>query len=154
MTFRLIKLFKIFTMTVFIGLLAGQLMNTESSWGAEDIKSKNAVAWETVQIPKDLSSDQIPSFLATLSDTQVRRLLIQELKEEATRELSEGETGEKTGGLAGLIRNIRFIANDIQWRIHYLKSGAGVDPDELPHLYRLLGKNKDRIRREGIARLC
>ena len=70
---------------------------------SDPAKSGDNTAGETIQVPEDLDSDQINSFLATLSDAQVRRLLIQELKKEASRELTEGETQEETGGLAGLI---------------------------------------------------
>jgi small-conductance mechanosensitive channel len=78
--------------------------------------------------------------MATLSDVQVRRLLIQELKEEAARELTAGEA--QTGGLAGLVKKINTISNIIQWRIYELKSGAGADPEDLPKIYKLLGKGE------------
>jgi small-conductance mechanosensitive channel len=101
------------------------------------------------EVSKESTSDRIASepaetIVVTLSDEQVRHLI-----EALTIQPKQGaaiKTEEKVGGLAGLIRSIRFIANDIQLRINYLKSGVGVDPDELPHLYRLLGKSEDQVK--------
>jgi len=107
-------------------------------------KSGKEAAGETIAVPENLEGDQIDSFLATLSDAQVRRLLIQELKKEASRELSEGETQEETGGLAGLIHKFKFFHNFIQWRLYELKSGVGADPEDLPKFYSLLGKGEDQ----------
>ncbi|MHC4105821.1 MAG: hypothetical protein ACYSR9_12840, partial [Planctomycetota bacterium] len=149
MTYASIKLFIFFTLAIFLGFLAFQLMVAENSWAAEDIKSKNEVAGETVQIPEDLDSDQINLFLATLSDAQVRRLLIQELKKEASRELTEGQPEGETDGLTGLIKKIHFISNIIQWRIYELKSGAGADPKDLPKFYRLLGKSENQEKHDA-----
>jgi small-conductance mechanosensitive channel len=123
-------------------LLTGQTIPAANAALPGLTKSENEVSGETVEVPENLESDQIDSFLATLSDAQVRRLLIQELKEEAARELSEGETEEEVGGLAGLIQKFKFISNFVQWRLYELKSGASTDPENLPKFYRLLGQSE------------
>ncbi|MEE9122443.1 MAG: mechanosensitive ion channel family protein [Syntrophobacteria bacterium] len=63
---------------------------------------KKGEATEEVQQPEQLPSDQIDSFMATLSDEQVRRLLIEELKKRAEeRSLAAGP--EKTTDRGGAI---------------------------------------------------
>ena len=80
--------------------------------------------------------------MLTLSDEQVQRL-VEALSSQPQQSSAVGGE-EEVGGLAGLIKSLRFVANEIQWRYHELKSGAGLEPDEMPHLYRLLGKAEDR----------
>jgi small-conductance mechanosensitive channel len=139
-----IKSYAILTLMLIAILLGTTTICVQNTQASDAQKNGEEFSKKNVQVPEDLNNDQIHVFLATLSDAQVRRLLLEELKEKAERELSEENTTEEPGGLTGFIRNIRFIANDIQWRIHYLKSGAGVDPDELPHLYKLLGKREEQ----------
>lgn len=64
---------------------------------------KKGEATEEVQQPEQLPSDQIDSFMATLSDEQVRRLLIEELKKRAEeRSLAAGfEEPTDTAGAVG-----------------------------------------------------
>ena len=106
--------------------------------------SENVASGETVQVPENLDSNQIHSFLATLSDAQVRRLLIQELKEEAASELAEGQNEDEPGGLAGLVKKIHILSNIVQWRIYELQSGMGANPEDLPKIYKLLSKGEDQ----------
>ena len=57
---------------------------------------------EEVQPPEQLPGDQIDAFMATLSDEQVRRLLIEELKRKAEQEIlaaDQKEPGKKTDAL-------------------------------------------------------
>ena len=142
MALNLFKSGILFSLITLIVLLSGHTIQAANVGVPGLATSEKEVSEETVQIPETLDSDQINSFLATLSDAQVRRLLIEELKKDATRELAEGETEEETGGLAGLIQKIRFISNFIQYRIYELKSGAGADPEDMPKFYRLLGKRE------------
>jgi hypothetical protein len=139
--FKSIILFSSIALTI---LLSGQTTRAANVGIPGLAKSGNEASGETVQVPENLDNDQINSFLATLSDAQVRRLLIEELKKEAGREATEGEPEAKTDGLSGLIQKIDFITNTIQWRIYELRSGAGADPEDLPKLYRLLGKSEDQ----------
>jgi hypothetical protein len=133
--FKSIILFSLIILTV---LLTGQTLQAANAGVPGLAKSGNEASEETVQVPENLDGDQVDSFMATLSDAQVRRLLIQELKEEATRERTESE--EETGGRAGLVKKIHAISNLIQWRIYELKSGVGTDPEALPRIYKLLRK--------------
>ena len=86
-------------------------------------------------------SEAAETLVLTLSDEQVQRL-VDALASQPQQDATGGD--EEVGGLVGLIRSLRFVANDIQWRYHELKSGAGLEPDEMPHLYRLLGKAEDK----------
>ena len=68
---------------------------------------KKGEAAEEVQPPEQLPGDQIDAFMATLSDEQVRRLLIEELKRKAEQETiatDQKEPAKKTDalGLAAL----------------------------------------------------
>ena len=56
---------------------------------------KKSEAKEEVQLPKNLSGDQIDGFMATLSDQQTRRLLIEELKKRAEEQTVAAEAGEQ-----------------------------------------------------------
>ncbi|MGD8295192.1 MAG: mechanosensitive ion channel family protein [Desulfobacterales bacterium] len=138
--FKAVILFLLFLLTV---LLTGQTLRAVHAGDPDLAESENKAPEQTVQVPENLDDEKIHIFLATLSDAQVRRLLIQELKEEATRELAENETDEEAGGLAGLVKKIHFISNFIQWRIYELQSGMGADPEDLPKIYKLL-RNSDR----------
>ncbi|MGD8434744.1 MAG: hypothetical protein PVI73_11590, partial [Syntrophobacterales bacterium] len=66
-------------------------------------KEKTETA-EEVKPPEQLPGDQIDAFMATLSDEQVRRLLIEELKRKAEQEITAAgpETGEKKYGVGAL----------------------------------------------------
>lgn len=55
---------------------------------------KKSAAQEEVKPPEKLSGDQIDGFMATLSDEQVRRLLIEELKKRAEEEKVSAQTGQ------------------------------------------------------------
>ncbi len=63
---------------------------------------KKSEAKEEVQLPKELSGDQIDAFMATLSDQQVRRLLIEELKKKAEAEKVTAQTGQYAERGSGL----------------------------------------------------
>ena len=108
------------------------------------VKGENESSQETVQLPENLDNDQIHSFMATLSDAQVRRLLIQELKADAALELAESQNEDEPGGLAGLVKKIHILSNIVQWRIYELQSGMGANPEDLPNIYKLLSKGEDQ----------
>ncbi len=148
------KAITLFSLTILTVLLTGQMLLADNSGVHGLAKRENNAPDQTVQVPNNLDDDQIHLFLATLSDEQVRRLLIQELKEEATRELAENETDEEAGGLAGLVKKIHIISNIIQWRIYELQSGMGADPEDLPKIYKLLGKGEDREKPDAIKTIA
>ncbi len=70
----------------------GLLYCAQVGWAANPLAvkaskgKKKSEAKEEAQLPKQLSGDQIDAFMATLSDQQVRRLLIEELKKKAEEE--------------------------------------------------------------------
>jgi small-conductance mechanosensitive channel len=135
--FKSVFLFSLIILTV---LLSGQTLQAANAGVPGLAKNGNEASEETVQVPENLDGDQIHSYMATLSDEQVRRLLIQELRAEAARERAPGEEG--VGGLAGLVKKFHYTSNLIHWRIYELKSGAGANPEDMPRLYKLLGKGE------------
>jgi small-conductance mechanosensitive channel len=105
-------------------------------------KQKDAAKGDQSSGPDRIDGKTVEMIVAELSDEQVRRLLIEELRKQAKQ--AAPAKAEKTGGLALLIKKIRFVTNLIQWRIYDLKSGAGADPEDLPHLYHLLSKGEGK----------
>jgi small-conductance mechanosensitive channel len=88
---------------------------------------------EKVQLPPRLDTNRINSFLATLSDEQVRRLLIEELQKKATLEAAvSNKSKEDTGFLSGVIQGMRSMVGYIRERIRFLLSGASAAHEELP----------------------
>ena len=78
-------------------------------------------------ISNRIAGEPTKTIVVTPSDEQVRHLI-----EALTKPPKQGvaiKAEEKVGGLAGLIKKIRFVTNLIQWRIYDLKSGAGADPE-------------------------
>ncbi len=90
---------------------------------------------QEVQLPEQLESYQIDSFIATLSDEQVRRLLIEELKQKAALEASAKKDEEKSAGLTVLIRDMRRVLLHVRDRIRFLMSGATEVDDHLPEAF-------------------
>jgi small-conductance mechanosensitive channel len=90
---------------------------------------------EEVQLPEKLDSEQIDAFLATLSDEQVRRLLIQELQEKAALEAAEKGQEEERGHLTEIIHDMKRIVSHARDRIRFLMSGASAVNDDLPEAF-------------------
>jgi len=86
----------------------------------------------------------VETLVLKLSDEQVQRLI--EAVAGRSQDATSAGDKEKVGGLAGLIEAIRFYAQTIQLRIHYLRSGIGDDPEDLPHLYRLLSRGESETK--------
>ena len=78
--------------------------------------------------------------VAELSDEQVRRLLIEELRKQ-TKPAQPVEE-EQAGALVRFIRKIRFLTDVIHWRIYELRSDTGTDPEAIPHFFHLLSKDE------------
>ncbi len=97
---RLILLLILF----FFGLLyfaqVGWAANPQAVKALKD--KKKSEANKEVLLPKQLSGDQIDAFMAALSDQQVRRLLIEELKKKAEQEALTAKTGQDTERGSGL----------------------------------------------------
>ena len=91
---------------------------------------------ENISLPKDLDAIQIDHVIAGLSDEQVRRLLINELKAQAQQETT---VAAKPEGIAGFIHKIRNLTGLLQSRIEFLRSGARDAPQKVAAIYTLLG---------------
>ncbi len=89
---------------------------------------KKGEAKEEVQPPEHLPGDQIDAFMATLSDEQVRRLLIEELKRKAEQEIIAAgpEKTEKTDalGLGALFDEADMEAAVVYKRIRGIFRGS------------------------------
>ncbi|NDV19422.1 mechanosensitive ion channel [Pseudodesulfovibrio sp. JC047] len=83
---------------------------------------------ESLAIPPDATPEQLREIMASLSDEQVRAVLIQELKKEA----AVMATPKKETGLAGLVQRLRKASSFLRDRFEYLFSGAATAPRELP----------------------
>jgi small-conductance mechanosensitive channel len=86
------------------------------------------------------AGEPIETVIVSLSDVQVRHLI--EVLSKQPRKIAGVKPEEKIGGLVGLIKKIQNISDMIRWRIFVLKSGVGADPEDLPHLFKLLGKGE------------
>jgi small-conductance mechanosensitive channel len=128
---------------VVIGLL--MLLFTSTAWpqnplllktGKKRADTKNT---ENVTVPKPLSAENIDKVIAGLSDEQVRRLLISELKLQAQQEAT---VEAKPEGIAGFIHKIRNLTALLQARIEFIRSGGSAAPQELEGIYAFLGRGE------------
>ena len=90
---------------------------------------------ENVSLPEDLNTTQVDQIVAGLSDEQVRRLLIKELKLQAQQET---DVEVKPGGVAGLIDKIKNLTSLLQTRIEYIRSGGRAAPHQAGAIYTFL----------------
>jgi small-conductance mechanosensitive channel len=128
---------------MWVGLLV--LCLTATAWSQNPMlpkKSQKKAAsegTENISLPKDLNTTQIDQILAGLSDEQVRRLLIDELKLQAKQET----TGEaKPEGIAGFIDKIKNLTALLQTRIEYIRSGGGAVLQDVGGIYAFLGRGE------------
>jgi small-conductance mechanosensitive channel len=89
-----------------------------------------------------VGGEPIETLVVTLNDLQVRHLIEALTKQPPQAAAIKSE--EKVGGLAGLIKKIQNLSHIIQERIHTLKSGVGTDPENLPHLFKLISKDENQ----------
>ncbi len=99
---------------------------------------------DTVVLPEKLDSERVDSIIAAMSDEQVRRLLIQELKKQAALGAMEREGEIEVGGLAGFINQTRELIKFLRARIEFLRSGVdvGIVADDSPSIFTYLGKGE------------
>jgi small-conductance mechanosensitive channel len=93
---------------------------------------------ENLTLPEHLGAENIDRFMAGLSDEQVRRLLINELKGQAQKETT---VEPKPEGIAGFIHKIRNLTAVLQARIELLRSGGG-GPREVSGVVAFLGRGE------------
>ncbi|HSO19588.1 MAG TPA: hypothetical protein VLT88_09035, partial [Desulfosarcina sp.] len=99
-------------------------------------KEAASEAGELAALSEDLTPSQIDRIVAGLSDEQVRRLLIEELKLRAEEE--KGDAG-KPEGMAAWIDRIKNLTLRFQERIELLRSGGIDDSRRVSGIYALLG---------------
>jgi small-conductance mechanosensitive channel len=129
------------------------IMLSATAWSQSAFKLKSAKkhkavkAEETLSLPEHLNAENIDHIIAGLSDEQVRRLLINELKAQSRRE-ARAEAGKaKPTGIAAFIDKIKNLTALLQSRIEYFRSGRaaaaqGIVPQEAAGIYAFLGKGE------------
>ena len=126
-----------------IGLLILVLAST--AWSQNPMLPKSAKKGaaakntENVSLPEHLRAENIDPIVAGLSDEQVRRLLIDELKLQAQRETPVEAQPE---GIAGFIHKIRNLTALLQTRLEYIRSGGGAAPQEVGGIYAFLARGE------------
>ena len=103
---------------------------------ATALSQKTSDKDKPVKLSQDLSASQIDQIIAGLSDEQVRRLLIDELKMQAKR---ENLAQPKQEGIAGFIERIKNLTVLMQTRIEFLRSSGKDVSQEASGIYALLG---------------
>ncbi len=133
------------SLKVFIGIGLAFLLLSATAWSQSSIKIKSGKkhtavkAEETLSLPKQLDAESIDHLMAGLSDEQVRRLLIDELKAQAQREAQAEDGKSKPTGIAGFIDKIKNLTTLLQTRIDYMRSGGGAAPGQAAGIYAFLG---------------
>lgn len=105
---------------------AASIPGIPSGSSSSDDGGKKAV------IPPGATSAQVKDILAAMDDTQVRRLLISELKKHEAPPVDDN----KPKGLAGLIVETKGFVQKVKERFTYLFSGAASAPRLLPNTFR------------------
>jgi len=130
---------------VFVGIAFLIFVLTSTAWSLNPLllktgkKRADAKNTENVSVPQPLSAENIDHIVAGLSDEQVRRLLIDELKLQAQQQT----TGEaKPEGIAGFIHKIKNLTALLQARIEFLRSGGSAIPKEMAGIYTFLGRGE------------
>jgi small-conductance mechanosensitive channel len=125
---------------VWVGLLI--LCLSSPTWSKNPLLPKTgqkkaaSEGTENISLPKELNATQIDQIIAGLSDEQVRRLLINELKLQAKKETSVEARPE---GIAGFIDKIKNLTALLQTRIDYIRSGGGAARQQVGGIYAFLG---------------
>jgi len=132
----------------------GLLYCAQVGWAANPLAvkaakgKKKSEAKEEVQPPKELKGDQIDSFMATLSDEQVRRLLIEELKKKAEQEkltAQAGQYAERGSGLRQVFDEADAGASAIFTRIRRIFRESASVLSQPRALIALLSDNKGTV---------
>jgi small-conductance mechanosensitive channel len=130
---------------VFLGIGLLIFVLTSTAWSQNPMLAKTAKKGagaknsENVALPEHLSAENIDQIVAGLSDEQVRRLLINELKLQAQQETP---VEEKPKGIAGFIEKIKNLTALLQTRLEYIRSGGSAAPKELEGIYAFLGRGE------------
>ena len=128
---------------VWVGLVVLCLSST--AWSQNPMLAKKgqkktaSESTENISLPKDLSATQVDQIVAGLSDEQVRRLLIDELKLQAQK---ESTAAAKPEGIAGFIDKIKNLTALLQTRVEFIRSGGRAVPQEAGGIYTFLGRGE------------
>ncbi|MEN8751675.1 MAG: mechanosensitive ion channel domain-containing protein, partial [Desulfobacterales bacterium] len=131
---------------VWIGLIF--LLLSSAVWPQNPImlkagkKKADVKTDENISLPKPLSAENIDHIVAGLSDGQVRRLLIDELKLQARQEAQTAAGQPKPSGIAGFIEKIKNLTTLLHTRIEYLYSGGRAAPQQVAGIYDFLGQGE------------
>jgi small-conductance mechanosensitive channel len=137
-----------YALKVFIGIGLVFLLLNAPAWSQSPIKVKsgkkhtNIKAEENISLPEHLEAENIDHIIAGLSDEQVRRLLINELKAQAQREAQDTAGKPKPTGIAGFIDKVKNVTTLLQTRIEYLRSGRDDVPEKAAGIYAFLGRGE------------
>ena len=135
-------------------LFFGLLYCAQVGWSANPmaVKSlkgkKKSEAKEEVQIPKNLSGDQIDGFMATLSDQQARRLLIEELKKKAAAEAATagaGGSSDRGSSLRQFVDQADSTADEVLKRLEGIFRGSASVLSQPRGLIAILSDNKGTV---------
>jgi moderate conductance mechanosensitive channel len=99
-------------------------------------KTNDAAASGAATLPKPLTPENIDGVIAAMSDEQVRRLLINDLKKQAAAEAAAQEQNDRVEGFQGFMQNIRAKVALAKVRIEDLKTnrkGPYKGPDAIFH---------------------
>jgi len=105
-------------------------------------KQKPAADNQAVKLPEHLGNEDVDRIVAGLSDEQVRRLLIDELKNQALQEAGRQAAKAPPTGMAGFITKIKDLTTLFQSRIDFLRAGGKDTSKEAGGIYALLGKGE------------
>jgi len=140
----------IYSTLIFLCLLIwGQTTWALTPQQLKKLKGKEkAGTTEEVKSPENIPSDQIDAFMATLSDEQVRRLLIEELKKKAEAEKATAQTGqyaERGSGLRQVFDEADTGASAIFTRIRRIFRESASVLSQPRALIALLSDNKGTV---------
>ncbi len=133
------------SLKVCIGIGLVFLLLSATAWSQSPIKLKSGKkhtdvkAEENISLPKPLGAASIDHIIAGLSDEQVRRLLLDELKARAQQEAQATAGGPKPSGIAGFIDKIKNLTALLQTRLEFLRSGGSGAPQEVSGVFAFLG---------------
>ena len=111
--------------------------------GAKQLQTASDTA--AMQLPEITGSESVDRIVAGLSDEQVRRLLIDELKAQAQKEAAKSGPVQPTG-IAGFIAKAKNLITAFQKRIEFLRSGATAAPQQISGVFALLGTGENQGR--------
>jgi small-conductance mechanosensitive channel len=106
-------------------------------------KGSESESVKAVELPANLDTAEIERIMATMSDDQVRRLLLHELRKQAQKQAKSAKPQEDIGALAGFIHKTREMFLFLQNRIEFLRSGVELEEKkELHGIFAYLGKGE------------